>query len=368
MAPDKDLNNNSENKLQPSEELLSALGAMNNDGETKAEEPKFTSELEPPKTYGSEPVAEEAPEKKAKFDFKKTVSTITQKLPKPTDEEKKLLKKIGIIACAIIAAIALVFAGIGIVNYAKTAYIRSYEKKYNVDFPDGILKEFCDEYGKDQSFSGTLSIEDTSTNVKVFAKQKDGAALLDNGSDVKQDQHIRAISIDKSLGDIESVYATPEGFLKSSQKVTFKTLFGEEEYRVVAAYYTNTKPEDDAGYVFPYNTYGNLTEKSFYHFQDRIKTRRQYDTKYILLQENYILSISAPSDFMPNFRFVIVCIKTEDKFEKSKTAEPNKRVHYPQIWYDKNKQQNPFYLAGKWYPEIVLPDGKTKQLTIEDFQ
>lgn len=378
----KNVNNDNQeqkatNKLQPSDELLKALSALNGKDETasepEAEAPDASEpELAPPKRYDSEPANPvDVPKAKKEFkmpDFKKAFSSVISKLPKPTDEEKIILKRVGIIACAIVAAIALVFGGIKVVNYAKTAYIRSYEKKYQVDFPDGIRKEFCDEFGKDQSFSGNLVIEDTSTDVKVFAKAKDGAALLDKGSDVKQDQHIRAIALDKSLGDLESVYKTPEGFLKASQKVTFRTLFDDEEYRVVAAYYTNTKPEDDAGYVFPYNTYGNLTEKSFYHFQDRIKSRRQYDTKYILLQENYILSISVPSDFMPNFRFVIVCVKTEDKFEKSKTAEPNKRVHYPQVWYDKNKQQNPFYLAGKWYPEIVLPDGKTKKLTYEDFK
>ncbi len=280
------------------------------------------------------------------------------------------LKKVGIILCAVLVLILAVVGAVKIAEHSKTGYIKKYEKQYHVDFPDGILKEFCDLYGEDQSFSGTLTIKDTDTNeIKVYSKANGGSALLEKGSDVKEKQKIRAIAIDKSLADIESVYSTAKGFMNASQEVTFKTLFEEEKYRVVAAYYTNTRPEDDAGYVFPYNTYGNLTKGSFYQFTDRIKTKSLYDTGYKLLNENHILSISTQSDFMPDFRFVIVCVKCEDDFEKAETATVNNKVYYPQVWYDKNKKKNPYYLAGKWYPEIFVSDsGATKKLTMEDFQ
>ena len=337
--------------LSPSDELLDRLRSfnLNNDSNEEKDEAK--------------PLAE--PDHKAVIKEEKGASPPFNP-PNPSANEN--VKKIIAAVCVALALVAVVFGGIKIAQHAKTAYIRSYEKQYNVNYPDGILKEFCDEYGKDQSLAGNLTIEDTSTDVRVYSVEKAGTARLDKGSDVKEEQHIRAISLDKELADLESVYATPEGFLKASQKITFKTLFGEEEYRVVAAYYTNTDPKDDNGYVFPYSTYGNLTAKSFHNFQDKVKNRSLYDTNYDLLAENYILSVSVPSDFMSNFRFVVVCVKTDKKFEKSQTATPNDRIHYPQIWYDKNKKDNPFYLAGKWYPEIVLQNGKTKRLTLKDFQ
>ncbi len=280
------------------------------------------------------------------------------------------LKKAGIILCVVLVLILGIVGAVKIANYSKTAYIKKYEKQYNITLPAGILKEFCDLYGENQKFSGMLTIEDTKTDsVKVYSEKKSGCALLEKGSDVKEEQKIRAIAIDKSIGDIESVYSSAKGFLNSSQKVVFKTLFAEEEYRVVAAYYTNTKPEDDDGYVFPYNTYGNLTKGSFYQFTDRIKRKSLYDTGYKLLNENHILSISVPSDFMPDFRFVIVCVKADDGFEKAENATVNSKIYYPQVWYDKNKQKNPYYLAGKWYPEIFVNDsGATKKLTAKDFQ
>ena len=345
---------------------------MSNGDEIKTQEP-----LEPPKKRKespdeekSEPVKEEKTEKAVKN--KINVSFEPPKLLK--DFFKKLgdfgWKKIGIIACAVLVVIVGVFAAVKISDYAKTAYIRKYEKIYKIDFPDGIAEKFCDEYGKNQSVVGRITSDDAKLDgVMVYSKYRKGKALLEKGSDIYHAQHIRAISLDENVGDIESAYKTPAAFLSSSQKIKFETLFGDEEYRVVAAYYTNTNPKDDDGYVFPYNTYGTLTKKSFYHYQDRIKSRRLYDTGFKLLEQNYILSISAPSDFMKDFRFVIVCVKTEDKFEKANKAEPNKRIHYPQVWYDKNKQKNPFYLAGDWYPEIVVDSNSTtKQLTRKDFE
>ena len=350
----------------------------------KRDSEEKTQEQEVPKADENEPLVpmkettpEVKPEEEKAEESEKNEKKLIVSLEPPEAIKgfgKKLsqfgFKKIAIIAAAIVVLIVGIFAGIKIADYAKVAYIRDYEKKYQVDFPDGIEKKFCDEYGKDQSFVGTLTSKEAKLEkVKVFSKYRMGDALLEKGSDIFHAQHIRAISLDEGVGDIEGAYSTPEAFLSSSQKVVFETLFGDEEYQVVAAYYTNTNPDDDDGYVFPYNTYGNLTEKSFYHFQDRIKNRRLYDTGYKLLEQNYVLSISAPSDFMKDFRFVIVCVKADDGFEKSTKAEPNAKIHYPQIWYDTNNQKNPFWLSGDWYPEIVVDsNGKTKQLTRKDFE
>ena len=279
-----------------------------------------------------------------------------------------LKKAIAIVLTAIVLVTGA-FCGVRIYNYSKTAYIREYEKKYNVDFPDGILKEMCEEYGKDQSFTGMLSGDGINGDVKVFSKYRAGYALLEKGSSITSDQHTKAIALEKELSDLESVYSSADGFMSASQSIEFDTLFSKDEYQVVAAYYTNTKPADDNGYVFPYNTYGTLTKKSFYQFQDRIKARRLYDTGYKLLEQNYILSISAPSDFMKDFRFVVVCVKAEDGFEKIKKAVPNEKIYYPQVWFDKNNKKNPYYLTGKWYPEIIInSEGKTRQLTAKDFE
>ena len=371
------------------EEILKSI----NEKKANEEEPKTENKPlpEPPKAHIEE--RKEDGVDISSFDVKKPIQRETepeQETPEETESKGVKLsftppefvlnifekakafgfKKIGIILCVIVVIIVGIIAADKISDYAKTAYIKDYEKQYGIDFPDGILKEMCDEYGKDQSFAGTVTIKDANVdNVKVYSTSQSACALLEKGSDVKKSQHIRAISLDNCSADLESVYSNADDFVYSSQKVEFATLFEKEEYQVVAAYYTNTKPEDDNGYVFPYNAYGNLTKSSFYQYKDRIKTRQLYNTGYKLLEQNYILSVSVPSDFMPDFRFVLVCVKAEDNFNKIESAEPNEKIYYPQVWYDKNKQKNPYYLTGKWYPEIIIDSsGKTKQLTAEDFQ
>lgn len=324
-------------------------------GEKPAETPK-AEEAEPAEELVWIEPKKDGKDKKPKKSFK--------------DISKKLFsKKVAIVLIAIIGAAALCFGGVKVYQFAKVAYLKPYEKQYGIEYPIGIAKEFCDDYGKDQSLSGRLTIPDTQSESLVYSTEKDGVPLLEKGSSVSEEQQFRSIALSSDFSDLESVYSTPDGFLKASQEVTFKTLFEEDRYRVIAAFYTNTDPADDKGYVFPYYCYGNMTEKSFKQYIDKIQSRRLYDTGYELTPEDSILTLSVDSDTVENFRFVIVCVKAEGFFKKSETAEPNERIHYPQKWYDLNSQENPYYLAGKWFPEIYTDAERTQKqkLTAEDF-
>ena len=261
---------------------------------------------------------------------------------------KQVLTVIGII----VLIIALVFGGIGIYNYSKTAYLKPYIEKYHIEYPEGILEEMCDAYGKDQSIRAKIEFEDINISENVSCIVENDAAFLENGADIQKDQHFRAITMNDDMADIESLYSTPNLFLKASQSVKLTTLFDKEQYRVVAAYYTNTNPEDDRDYVFPYNFCGNMGEKDFRMFEDIVSHKALYSTGYEFSNEDYFLSISAPSDFMENFRFVIVCIKTGKRgFEKSETAKSNDKILFPQVWYDVNNEENPYRFTSKWQPK-----------------
>lgn len=114
-----------------------------------------------------------------------------------------------------------------------------------------------------------------------------------------------------------------------------------------------------------------MTEESFSQFRDRIKSRRLYNTGYLPKYEDYVLTLSTDSDFMDNFKFVVVCIKnTDKKFVKSETAEVNEKTHYPQIWYNENKKENPYKYSSHWYPEIYIDEEltQTEQLSAKDFE
>lgn len=285
---------------------------------------------------------------------------------------KKIFTKQLLFIVLIIAVLTgAVFGGVKLYEYSKVAYLKPYEEKYSIKYPEGILKEYCDIYGEDQKIKGELIIEDTDTKKYVANQITAIYPYLKYECDINKKEHFRTINIPRDLADLESIYSTADGFLASTQKITFNTLFEKADYRVIAAFYTNTNPDYDDGYVFPYNVYGNMTEESYLQFKDRIKSRRLYDTGYLPKYEDDVLTLSVDSDFMNDFKFVVVCVKsTNKKFEKSDIAEINEKVHYPQIWYNINKQENPYKFASHWYPEIYTDEELTqiKQLTIEDFK
>ena len=275
--------------------------------------------------------------------------------PKFKDFTKKYCTKRNLtIAGAIILIPVLVFTSIKVVDFAKTAYLRPYIEKYKIEFPEGIREDMCDPYGKDQTVCGRFEVEDLNYKIYVSNILKDNRAFLENDADINKDQHFRAIRLANKDADLESLYSTDKLFLKSSQSIKFTTLFEEEQYRVIAAYYINTNPNDDSGYVYPYNFCGNMSEKDFESFEDRVSHRTLYFTDYEYNYEDYFLSVSVPSDFMKDFRFVIVCVKTDKKgFEKCKKATPNEKIFFPQVWYDKNEEENPYRFAGKWIPKGI---------------
>ena len=213
---------------------------------------------------------------------------------------------------------------------------------------------------------GRLVIEDSATDALVSSKS---VAVPDKGTTVLQDQHLRSISLEK--GNLEAYYADADDFVNATQRVTFKTLFGDEEYKVAAAYYTNTNPDLDNGYVFPYNACGNLTARSFKSYLDWVKNKSAYHTGVECRYDDYYLSVSTPATAREDARFVVLCVRLRDgeEFEKTTSVKPNKRVLQTQAYYDEQGEVNPFRFASHWYPQVFTDAAKTKtkQLTAKDF-
>lgn len=312
------------------------------------------------------------PEKAKKIKAEKPIKEKAEKVKKengrkPKSDKKKKPLPVKTKLIIAVAAAALITAGALI---AKGAYVHSLEAKYNVTFPKGVPMAFYDYYGENKTFAGLIEISDNESVTPVYSEPKSGKALFEKGSDVNADQHYRAAALSKSDADLEAMYSTGDGFLKASQSFTFNTLYGKKEkYQVIAAYIVNTKPEADNGYAFPYNLYGNLTYESYNHYQDTIKCRSLYTTGYKIEYGDYCMTLSVPSDVMPDFRFVIVGVK-KDKPQKITEVKENPRIRYPQIYCDREGIRNIYArFSSKWYPEIVTNDqtGDTVQLTPDDF-
>lgn len=287
------------------------------------------------------------------------------KPPESKPEKSRRTYRVPVILGALVLVAAI---GLGVFFLTQNLYVRKYEKKYNMTFPAGIPEEFCDLYGKNPTLAGSIVIDDYKSETPVYSEPEGSAALFEKGSDVSTPQHYRAAALSVSDADLEALYKDGDSFTSSSQTFTFKTVYGtKEKYQVIAAYYINTKPEDDNGYVFPYNCYGNFTEKSYKHYQDTIKCRSLYSTGYKIARDDYCLTLSVPTNVMPDFRFAIVGVKV-DKVNKITETKKNPLLHYPQAYCDKLGIHNIYStFFSKWYPEIVNSDGKTVQLTEKDF-
>lgn len=338
-------------------------------------------ELEPPKPKSAAAPEEEQPDALIWLEGETAADTEkAAKAPKiPLDQRiksdvlprlKKALNQRTLIAVgAVLLTCVLVFGGVKIVQISKAATLKKYSEQYGVEFPQGIRKEFYDAFGENDTLAGNIVIADTDTDVAVYSKPDDDEGLLEKGSSIYEDQHYRAIALSHEQADLESVYATAEGYVDATQTITFRMLFGDEKYHVIAAYYTNTNPQDDNGYLFPYNCYGNFTEDSQFQYQDRIKTRSLYTTGYLIQPEDYCLTVSVDSDVMADYRFVIVGVRVKNNVKRITSTEVNEEVHYPQSYCDKLGIHNRYWLAGHWYPEIYTDEAQTEtqQLTIDDF-
>lgn len=301
------------------------------------------------------------PEKKAKINVPNGIKTYFKKL---FGKEISKKAKQAIIAVVVIA-IAISGVSIGVYE-SKFGYVRPYEKKYGIVYPKGIQKDFCDDYGKDITIRGSLYVPDIESKHYVVKSNDNLHSYLQRGSTIDAQQQFRAIHIDKAQYDIESIYSTPDGFLNSSQQIEFDTLYEKDVYKVIACYYTNKVADSKDKYVFPYALYGNMTMRSFAEFQDKIESRRLYNTGYRFNYFDSFLTISVDSDFMKDYVFVVLCIKADGKVEKSDIAKANKKIHFPQSYYDAKKEHNPYQFASEWYPEIYIDDEECR-LTPQSF-
>lgn len=264
----------------------------------------------------------------------------------------KDIKKSAKIVIAIIVAIAIAIVGIvAITSNAKNGYIKDYEKKYEISFPDGIREQFCDEYGKNQSIRGTLTINSEKQFVESTFNYRN--PYLSPKSSISDEMQFISINANSDDYSVEDVLATSKGYLDSNQEIVFSTLFDEQRYHIIACYYTNKSDNNGDDYIFPYDLSGNLTKRSFVEFEDKIKSRELYDTGYKFDYYDKFINVAIDSDFMDDYAFVIVGVRADDKIEKSTSAIDNKMIHYPKSYYEANDLHNPYKYAKDWQPEYT---------------
>lgn len=277
---------------------------------------------------------------------------------------KKVLAAVAVIAVIIAGIFGAVYAA----QQAKVAYLKPYQEKYpQVQFPQGILEKYCDIYGENPDTVGYIKIPGTSVDSAVNSDSKTYPYAQSCTKGSEKFNYVIYLDDDS----LEELYSTADSYNTSDGYVTYSDLTADYTFKIVGAFYTNTDAKDDNGYVFPYNVTEEMTVDSQNEYISRLQSRFIYSTGIDITRQDKLITISCPTDYRSNFRFVVVGVMRDDAADKL-TATEKDDVRYPQVIYDESKIQNPYKYASDWYPEIVITnsDGtqKTIQKAAEDYQ
>ncbi len=247
-------------------------------------------------------------------------------------------------------------------------------KKYpNVTFPENLQLEYAKLYAENNDFVGFLKADGIGLSLPIVQTSNDDYYLKKDfhKRDTKYGTpfvtHLNTISEEKYGLDTNTVifghhmndgsvfgvldeYKTIDGF-KSAPVITFDTMYHDYQWKVIAAFVTNAEPSDDNGYVFRYYFTDLSTEDRFAAYLSELEARSLYDTGVDVLPTDKILTLSTCSHEFENARFVVVARMVRNgeipEVDISK-ATVNSNPRYPQAYYDKKKQDNPYKDANRW--------------------
>lgn len=240
----------------------------------------------------------------------------------------------------------------------------------NVQFPTGISLKYAKFYAINQDFVGYLDIKALGIGLPVLQsktenyylrrniykqKSKYGCPFVPTDNDmVNLDRNTVVYGHNMSDGSIFAPinkYKSLDGF-KKAPVIQFDTVYGSYKWKVVAAFISNAEPDQDNGYVFPYNFTKLENDTSFMNYVKCLKERSLYDTGVDIVATDKILTLSTCDYDFEEGRFVVVArlIRPgESEAVDTSLAKANEKPHYPQAYYDKKKKKNPYKDAEKWH-------------------
>ncbi len=248
-----------------------------------------------------------------------------------------------------------------------------FKAKYpNIKTPEGMMAKYAYLYAINQQLVGWISVPNSGIDVQVVqsSNNKDylkkdfygnysryGCPFMDYRNDARylnQNTIIYGHHMSDGLIFAElSKYKELDGFLESPI-IRFDTLYKTQYFKIYAAFITNTREEDDNGYIFNYTVTSFASTRNFDDYIAALDERKLYTTGVDINSGDKLLTLSTCTYEFNDARLVIVArmLRTGETVDIDTTyAAKNGNPHYPQVWYDKNGKSNPFANAVKWYPE-----------------
>lgn len=238
-----------------------------------------------------------------------------------------------------------------------------------VAFPPSLQLKYARLYAENQDFVGYLSAQGVNLNLPVVQAADDETYLKRNfyGKATKYGcpfvTHLNNIaSLDMNtvifghhmndgtvFGALDK-YKTVDGF-RSAPVLTFNTLYNDYKWKVIAAFITNAEEKEDNGYVFKYYFTNLSTEERYAAYLNELARRSLYDTGVDVLPSDKLLTLSTCSHEFNEARLVVVArlVRQGESEEVDVTrAVENSSPRFPQAYYDKKKQSNPYRDAARW--------------------
>ena len=181
-------------------------------------------------------------------------------------------------------------------------------------------------------FEKTNSLQILSRNTTVF------------GHNLRQDDLI--------FGGLEQ-YTTVEGF-KKAPLIECNTIYNDYKWKVYAVFYSNGLRRTANEYLLNYIFSEVSTNKVFEEYIEEMNRRRLYDTGVDILDTDKILTLSTCAYNFTESRLVVVARLVrpgEDERVDTSKAKMAVNPQYPQVYYDKIGQKNPYTSFETWVPQ-----------------
>ena len=239
----------------------------------------------------------------------------------------------------------------------------------NVTFPRGLQLKYARLYATNQDFVGYLEAPGINMSLPVVQSTDDEEYLNKNfyGKSTKYGCPFmsflnRAEPLDyntlifghhmndRTIFGALDHYKTLAGY-KMSPVISFNTLYHDYQWKVFAVFISNSVPEDDNGYVFPYYFTALSSDQRKAEYLAELKQRSLYDTGVDVQVTDPLLTLSTCSHEFDDARLVVVARMVrqgESATVDTSRVTLNANPRYPQVYYDKKKLANPYATASRW--------------------
>ena len=236
-------------------------------------------------------------------------------------------------------------------------------------FPPGCQLKYARLFATNTDFVGYLEIPGVNMSLPVVQTNNDSDYLNKNFFGASTKYGCPFVSCINNVAELDfntviyghhmndrtifgalDAYKSIDGFRKAPT-VSFNTLYTDYNWKIAAVILTNAVPADDNGYVFNYYFNQLSSDEKKTEYFAALKERSLYDTGVDLLPSDKLLTLSTCSHEFDDARLVVVARMVrpgESADVDTSLAALNTNVHYPQVYYSKKKQTNPYADAPRW--------------------